>query len=171
MLRKSLLGRVATAIAGLGLLLPAGVNAAEAPVTAAVRQVGTDVTLQNGHFHGQFVNAQGGAVAGATVVVRQRGVEVARTVTNEQGQFAAALQPGLYEVTVGSQTDTVRVWDAQVAPPAARGSALFVAGDQSRGQCGCNCFDYTAMAAIGIGTAALVVGIIALDQADNNQSN
>jgi hypothetical protein len=173
MLRHSLWGRAAVAVAGLGLMIPNVPAQAEVAARPAVRTIGQDVLLQAGVLQGQYVDAQGAGVAGAKVTVLQRGAVVAQTQTNELGAFQVALPQGAYEVAVGSEVQVVRVWDAQMAPKSAREAITFTAGQQLRGQC-CDDINYLGLAAIGIGTAALVVGIIALDEANDakkNQSN
>ncbi len=171
MLKKSLLTHLMVAAAGIGLLLPAApVVAAEPTPVVAARQIGMDVVLDAGHVKGQYVNTQGAALEGATVIAGQRGIEVARTTTNANGQFRLALRPGIYDLTVGAKTETIRVWSADAAPPAARSTATLVEGSTVRGQNG-PLIDPVAAAAIAIGTTGVVLGAVALDRANNNQSN
>lgn len=156
---------VLAAIAGTGpLMISSGSYAADKGTVANVRQMGVDVTLQGNVFSGQFVTTQGAAVAGATVTISQRGQEVARTVTNAEGQFSTALRPGIYDVVVGSERETVRVWSSDSAPPTARPAATFVAGDVVRGQL--EEIDFTALTAATIFGTALTIGITELDGSD-----
>ncbi|MCA9032123.1 MAG: carboxypeptidase regulatory-like domain-containing protein [Planctomycetaceae bacterium] len=168
-MRKSIFAKVAVAIAGLGLLAPATpAFAADSVPAATVRHIGTDVVLRSGQLNGIHVDSQGKAIAGAAVVVGQRGEEVGRTVTDANGQFRLDVRPGIYEVQIGEWTETVRVWSAEVAPPSARQSATVVAGNAVRGQF--SELDMVGFTAMGIGTAGLIIGIIALDRTSTPQS-
>ena len=166
MLRHSMWGRAAAAVAGLGLMFPCLPAQAELPARPAVRTIGQDVLLQSGVLQGQYLNAQGAGIAGAKVTVLQRGEVVAQTQTTEQGAFRVAVQPGMYEIAVGSETQTVRVWDAASAPKSAREGVTFTAGQQVRGQFG-DGVNVLGVTAVVLGTAALVVSIIALDEAND----
>lgn len=173
MLRHSLLGRAAVAVAGLGLMIPSLPLQAEAPARPAVRTIGQDVLLQSGVLQGKYLNSQGAGIAGAKVTVLQRGEAVAQTQTNELGTFQVAVQPGAYEIAVGSEVQVVRAWDTEMAPKSAREAVTFTAGQQLRGQF-CDDINYLGITALGVGIAGLTVGIIALDQANDakkNQSN
>ena len=58
---------------------------------------------------------------GALVVIGQRGVEIARTITDRQGRYEIGdLQAGQYVVVSGNVGRVVRLWETAVAPPAAR---------------------------------------------------
>ncbi|MEZ5941574.1 MAG: carboxypeptidase-like regulatory domain-containing protein [Planctomycetaceae bacterium] len=162
-MRKSFFAKVAVAIAGLGLLAPATPSfAADAVPAASVRHIGTDVVLRSGQLSGIHVDSQGKAIAGAAVIVSQRSEEIGRTVTDANGQFRVSVQPGIYEVQIGESTETVRAWSSEVAPPSARQSATIVAGNALRGQLGE--IDMVGYTAVGIGTAGLIIGLIALDR-------
>lgn len=89
----------------------------------------TDVTLDDtGQFLGQIVDAQGQPRGGVLVVLRQGHREVARTLTDTQGQFAVVNVPaGLYQLDVGSTRAVYRVWTAETAPPHASQQAVLVA--------------------------------------------
>lgn len=164
MLRKNFFAHVVAGIACLGTLSPITQIQAAEPV-AVSQQLALDASLHEGQLQGQFVTTQGRPLAGAQVVVSQRGTEVSRTSTNAQGQFTVALRPGLYDVTVGQDTQTVRVWSTEVAPPTAKQSVTFVQGQAVRGQFGGDnpLIPYTAL---GIGTAGFIVGLIAINQDD-----
>lgn len=95
----------------------------------------TDVALQaDGTLVGQVVSPSGAAVPGLSVSLRLAGKEVAATTTDRLGLFAfSGLRSGLYEVRTGRGIGYYRVWDARIAPPSARPSAMIVAVDGADG--------------------------------------
>ena len=131
---------LAVALSCVGMLMAPVATAATAPV--AVRadvQAPRDVALhQGGKLVGQMLDAQGAAIAGATVSVKTAGKEVARAQTDLAGKFqVAGLQGGVHQVATAGQQDTYRLWAPQTAPPAAQqGLMLVTSTDVVRGQ-GC----------------------------------
>jgi len=79
----------------------------------------TDVELKSdSSFQGKPVDARGQVQPNAPVTVQnvQTG-QTLRTTTGADGTFSfQGLQPGVYDVTVGNMTSTVRVWPFQAAP-------------------------------------------------------
>ncbi|QDU57415.1 carboxypeptidase-like regulatory domain-containing protein [Aeoliella mucimassa] len=137
------LQRLAAAIACMGMIVPSAALAAE-PQVQPVQQVqkapvSLDVALDaQGNFKGQLVDAQGVAQKGVEVAMLYNGREVTRSVTDEQGKFAApVLRGGQYEVVAQGQVASYRVWNAGQAPPMARPAALMITNaDVVNGQFG-----------------------------------
>lgn len=134
----------AAAVAGLGLLLPSGVLAADASRAAvaagsaegpAILDVGLG---DGGKLAGQVLNAQGEPLAETMVTVRCSGVDVASAITDAGGSFSArGLTGGVYEVNAAGGSGMFRLWTANASPPSAQSRVLIVAGQQvSRGQGG-----------------------------------
>jgi hypothetical protein len=110
--------------------------AAEKAVTKASF---SDVTLGSGNsFHGRFVNSQGEAVEGASVRLLQNNKVVAETSTTKSGEFEVSnLKPGNYTVQAGQKSALVRMWDKEIAPPAAKEQVVMISdGNLVRGQLG-----------------------------------
>lgn len=132
----------AVALATLGLMLPAPQVQAASGKALNVKTVDAsmlDIGLQaDGAFAGRVVDHTGTAANHAEVIVRQGSKEVARTTTDAQGRFAVkGLRGGVYEVASGKTVGTYRVWQSEVAPPAAKEQALLILGENgARGQFG-----------------------------------
>ncbi|MBC8116239.1 MAG: carboxypeptidase regulatory-like domain-containing protein [Candidatus Saccharimonas sp.] len=149
------------ALAAVGVVCPQ-LQAVAAGPKSAVRTVAANSVLdigltQGGTFTGRVVDHTGAALEGATVVVKQGKTEVTRTITDKQGSFVATnLKGGVYTVASGATEGTYRVWTEKTAPPSANGQALLVLGqNNTRGQCGCACYDgTTVLLAAGVGLAA-----------------
>lgn len=104
------------ALLALSLLIqPIASTQAEQSATSQI----TDVELKSdASFQGKPIDAQGQVQPNTPVTVQnvQTG-QVVRTTTAEDGTFGIQnLQPGVYDVTVGSMTSTVRIWPFQAAP-------------------------------------------------------
>ena len=100
----------------LGLLIqPVATTQAQQPGASQV----TDVELKSDNsFQGKPVDARGQVQPNTPVTVQnvQTGQTV-RTTTAADGTFGIQnLQPGVYDVTVGRMTSTVRIWPFQAAP-------------------------------------------------------
>jgi hypothetical protein len=173
MIKSSFLRASVAALTTLGLMLATPhVQAATQPSQKVQVQVTDakvlDISLrQHGAFQGRVVDHTGAAVNGAEVVIRQGQKEIAKTVTNEHGQFAVAgLKGGVYEVASGKTVGTYRVWQEAAAPPSAKEQALLVLGQNGeRGQFGALGGGVLLLTAVAI--AALVISIIALDEAND----
>ncbi len=123
----------------VGLVVPQQLMAVPpvAPKVVQASEVAVDVMLNaEGAFTGRVINDQGNAVDGAEVVFRQGEEVVAKTVANSEGQFTlAGLKSGLYVADAAQGQAAFRVWEASMAPPAARSEGVLVAGKQVlRGQ-------------------------------------
>ena len=119
-------------------LMSVPVVAVEASVSAldTNRQV-LDLQLgEHGSFLGKLVDRQGQGLANVDVQILTKHAVVASVKTNDEGIFKAqGLNAGEMAVRVGGLTQMVRVWNPDMAPPAASHGALFVVGDAVRGQC------------------------------------
>lgn len=127
-------GRIAAAVACLGLLMPQGALAAPAAKVAS-----NDVALRTGGtFVGQVVNAQGKPLTKTAVSVTLGDKEIVRTTTDKNGVFAAkGLRGGQYNVVAGGGVATYQLWAENTAPPVAAKGALIVTGQEVvAGQCG-----------------------------------
>lgn len=174
---------LAVTLACLGMMFPQGrilaatPAGAEKPVAKAPAVKGPiDVALaKGGMFQGRLVDDQGKSIEGAAVTVRQAGRVVAETATREDGRFEVKnLRGGIYQVKAGKVDGVCRLWSADTAPPSAANEVTVVSSTKIvRGQeecCGCfypGTVNPWVVAALGIGTAALVVGIVALDKAND----
>lgn len=111
--------RLVPALLALGLLIQP-VSSTQAQ-QAANTQI-TDVELKSdSSFQGKPVDARGQIQPNAPVTIQnvQTGQTI-RTTTAADGTFAVQnLQPGVYDVTVGRMTSTVRIWPFQAAPAGA----------------------------------------------------
>ena len=142
MKRLRLLQHVASGIAGLGLVLPSGVMAAQPAATSVAARAAqspavVDVALgDGGTLVGQVVDGQGVPLPRTAVSLRSAGTDLASTLTDEKGSFSVAgLKGGILEVQAAGGTSAVRVWTAGASPPSANHAVLIVAGDPvARGQ-------------------------------------
>ena len=162
------------ALAALGVVFPQFPAMAAGPKTATkpvVRTVAANTVFdigltKDGAFIGRVVDHTGAAMEGAEVVVKQGKTEVARTITDKQGTFVASnMKGGVYTVASGATEGTYRVWTENATPPSAKGQALLVLGQNgARGQEGY--FNDAGVWVVGaIATAGLIVGIVALKEA------
>lgn len=119
--------RFLAAIACVGMLVPQSALAEASHIDQVA-----DVALRDGGlFVGKVVNAHGKPIADTEVTLRQAGVEVAATKTNQEGVFAAqGLRGGQYEVVADGGSVAYRLWAPETAPPAASTSALVVTGGE-----------------------------------------
>lgn len=156
-------------LAGLNLAVPQALTFAGEPAASKARRTAADVVLSaQGELQGRIVTSAGTPVDGAKLTLTQNGKTVATTVSGEKGEFRVAkLKGGLYQVSTGTRPLLVRAWSQDAAPPSARPSATIVQGDVVRGQDEWDYFETDEMVIAGIATAGLVVGIIALVQADD----
>ena len=160
-------------------LLLAGVTMVHAPVvtfaadsvanvTAAPIAAGqpSDFMLSTGGLlGGHLLDGAGQPIDGAVVEVRQNGEKMAHAVTKQDGTFAfSGLTAGRYELATIHGVRPVRMWDAEIAPPAAKSQVVLVAREgEVRGQFGLFC-DPVATAGLGVGIAGLVLGAVAVGQ-------
>ncbi|HEX4142986.1 MAG TPA: carboxypeptidase-like regulatory domain-containing protein [Pirellulales bacterium] len=153
----------AAGVAAVGLILPAGVFAADvapasAPATVEQRAQVLDIALgQGGVLSGQVVDGQGLPMPGTVVTLRTAKGQVASSHTDTDGRFQVhGLGGGLYEVTAAEQSGTFRLWTAEASPPSAVKEVMLVAGGPiARGQ-------YFNRGQWFGGTGSLIGGVIIL---------
>ncbi|HTM54316.1 MAG TPA: carboxypeptidase-like regulatory domain-containing protein [Pirellulales bacterium] len=131
-------------ISVFGTLLPTptvcaqDVAPASPPATAAAAEPAVlDISLQQGGIlSGVVVDGQGAPMIEKEVTVLQSGKVVARTTSNAKGEFAVrGLRGGVYQVIAGQGGTTLRAWEGNAAPPAAKPGAMIVgSGSVVRGQ-------------------------------------
>ena len=146
----------------------------------------SDVSLdQHGDLHGTFVNSGGLPQAGILVVARQDKLDPRTARTDAKGDFQlAGLKGGNWNITVGSKTSWVRVWTADVAPPAAKSSLLLTrkvlanpTATVIRGQSPDGgllaAFDTGTLFSVGAGVAGITLGVIGISEASeaNDQAD
>jgi len=164
----SLAQGAAVALATLGLMFPApSLQAAQGAQKMTVQTTNAailDIGLEQGVFAGRVVDHTGTPAKNAEVTVRQGSHEVAKTTTDANGRFAVkGLRGGVYEVASGKTVGTYRVWQSEVAPPAAKEHALLILGENgARGQFGGGGGGVIIIAAAVI--ASLIISAIALDR-------
>ena len=101
------------------------------PITAAEVRPMDVVLATNNVLVGQVLDAQGLAVAETEVVVTQGKQEVARTLTNQLGEFAVTLpRGGVYLVVSNRSAQVVRTWTPAAAPPMAAERAVLAERDE-----------------------------------------
>lgn len=152
-------------LAALGIVAPQGpVMAADAPraVAKADAKLAADVVLMDGAFTGRVVDHSGTPIKNREVVVKAGDKVVAKATTDDKGVFAVAgVRPGTYSATAGNATGNFRVWNESVAPPAAKGHALLVLGENgARGQFGA--VDPTLVLLTGAVIATVIISAISL---------
>jgi len=122
---------VAAALSCVSMLI-SPVAMAATPMAAPV-----DVALhEGGVLVGQVVDAQGRAVAQASVSLQSRGQEIARAQTDQTGRFRVEkLRGGVYQVASANHQGVYRFWAPKTAPPSAQPGLMMVsASDVVRGQ-------------------------------------
>jgi hypothetical protein len=131
----------------------------------------TDVVLhEGGVLVGQLVDAQAQPLAGQQISLRQANHVVATVETNKQGRFAVrGLRSGIYALETSNARGMVAAWNANAAPPTAHQAVLLTSVNEVvRGQVPIECegggVGWAEATAIGLGTAGVVIGIIALNQ-------
>jgi hypothetical protein len=176
MMTISHLQRAAAGLAVAGLLLPpASVSAAPQQKAVTVKTVAAavaDVALTpQSALRGRVVDHSGAPQSHREVVVRQGQTIVARTSTDRAGEFTVAnLKGGAYEVASGATVGHYRLWTDQAAPPKTGEQALLVLGENgARGQFGM--IGDGTMIIFATAIAALILGIIALDEANENDGS
>jgi hypothetical protein len=156
----------------------AGGGSLHADATASSSSGIIDVMLTpDGRTHGWLLEGTGQPVDGAIVVLRQRGADVARAVTDTHGYYEFAdIHSGVYQLQVGDQRCVIRVWAPGSAPPAARPHLTFVRADSVvRGQSGMQRALYDDPGRLaGLGMIGLTLGtitVIGIEATENEQSD
>lgn len=166
----------AITMAMLGLLCPqfalaSGAGDANRP---SFQLTPRDVKLgEGGALNGQVVDRQGMPVVGTRIVVGQSGKTVADAQTDRNGYFRiAGLRSGVYSVATTRSVAVYRVWQSNVAPPAATSSALLVNGEEViRSQQGGSIVAWLANPLVLGGLTVTAIAIpLALDDDDDEAS-
>ena len=167
----SVLKGLAVSVACCGLILPQPLLAgaqrpAAKPAPRAEATAPADIALTaGGTLTGQVVDGQGRGLDGAAVSLRQGDREIARTLSNRDGFFSVTnLRGGTYQVIAGQKVQMYRLWSPNTAPPSARSRALLVSAPQVVRGNGGGCGDMLCLAALGLGAAGTILGIIALSE-------
>jgi hypothetical protein len=133
--------------------------------TVKAPQVADVALTAGGTVAGKVVDAQGKGVDGAVVSVVYGKTEVAKTVTDKDGNYSVKnLRGGVHAIVAGQQAKLFRFWAADTAPPQTRDLALIVSSKGTvRGQSCCgeggllNATNLCCLATLGVGIATLVV--------------
>ncbi len=173
MLKNSLYARIVACAAGVAMIMPAmPVSAAPQTASKEVRQ-GTDLVITQGKLNGKLLDANGKPVEGAVVTVAKNGKEVARTVTKVDGSYTVTeLSSGNHTISMAEGQFPVRLWSKAAAPAAAK-DQFTVAQTAVRGQFvdGEGYPIWSHVLPLAVAVAALVVGFVALDEAQDNNNN
>jgi hypothetical protein len=95
-------------------------------VQPAVADVGLSA---GGTVTGQVVDPHGRPLEGQLVSIRTTEGEVAKAVTDRNGNFVvSSLAGGVYHVAAGQGQNIFRFWAPETAPPSARPQAVVVSG-------------------------------------------
>lgn len=163
----------AMSLAALGMVMPPGQvfaqDQAAAPrvIAKADTRLAADVVLLNGAFTGRVVDHAGTPLKNKEVTVKQGEKIVGRGMTNDKGVFAISnVRPGNYTASSGNTEGTFRVWNEEVAPPAAKGHALLVMGENgARGQFGA--VDPTLILLTAAVIASVIISAITLNKVND----
>ncbi|HBN78868.1 MAG TPA: hypothetical protein DD473_24265 [Planctomycetaceae bacterium] len=161
-MKISFLKSAVAGLACLGMAMPTQIMAEGVSTNQVASKVQiADVALTQGMLNGKVVDSQGQIINGTVVKVSLGSKVVGSAVTNANGEFAVSnLDSGLYQVSTSQSQSVVRLWDGEVAPPAAKSKVLIVNGATVRAQD--NPFDYvvlgTAVVGVALGGAALADG-------------
>ncbi len=97
----------------------------------------SDVSLSvGGRLQGAVVDVQGIPIAGAPVVVRQKGRAIVRTTSDAAGRFRfRGLRGGVHQIVAAHGSGLYRLWTQRTAPPSSGNGVLIITkGDVLRGQ-------------------------------------
>jgi hypothetical protein len=118
------------------------------------------------------VDPQGAGLAGQRVTLVQGDRPVAVADTNDGGYFALRAGTGMYAITVAGGMHFCRVWNASVAPPAARQGVLIVVGGPTvRGQGWYEAMAQRPMLTYTLIAAAIVVPVATLGATDHHPAS
>ena len=150
--------RLLLTLAVLGLLLPSPQTILAAQLQAGAEKqeaVLIDLALgENGVLRGQFLNANGQAVANSTVHLHDGQNLLAAKKTDEEGNFEFEnVHGGIYAVFNEQSFAGVRAWAPKTAPPSASSGILLVEGTTQRAN---------YLEAFGIGGLIVLGGILAI---------
>jgi hypothetical protein len=151
-------------LACLGLTIGhADVLAGPKTKTTASKLKISDVSLDSkGIFNGIVADKDGRPIGLSEVVIAQGKRVVAKTKTNERGEFQVAkLRGGNYQVVVAKQIGHVRLWKNGTAPPKAMQQALLISRPVVRGQSAIGSLGgATGLFNLAAGVTAVTLGIV-----------
>lgn len=138
MANSSTWGRVLTALAITGLILPMAPAAAQHSASAEKSAVRDVELAYGGLLVGRLTDANGRPLANVPVSLLSAGKQLAATHTDDEGVFAVAkLRGGVHEIATAESVEVCRLWAPGTAPPGAPQSVEVVApGEVVRGQYG-----------------------------------
>ena len=174
---RRLVRAAAASLSAVGILFPqlpamAQSGAPQARIVAkSDAKLAADIVMQEGAFTGRVVDHQGAPQTNREVLVKQGDKSVAKVKTDDKGQFRVKnLRPGTYTATAENTVGNFRVWNEQTAPPAAKGHALLVLGQNgARGQFGS--VDPTLVLLTAGVIAAVIISAITHDKVNNIEDN
>ena len=149
---------VALGLATLGLCIP---RIATAETTKQAPVV-TDVILhQGGVLVGHVVTTEHTTVGNVQVALYVKDKQIATSTTDKNGRFFFhGLNNGVYEMAASNGRGVYRAWKENVAPPAAKPSALIVSGsDVVRGQQPAAGFGIMPLIVAGLAATAIAVPV------------
>ena len=128
---------MAAAAAVVMMIGPHPIFAAQTQTNANSQAVISDIRLASGGLlEGRLVDSQAQPVENALVTILHDRLEIARAKTDANGAFqVGGLRGGVHQIAGPSGTATCRLWQAGMAPPSARSSAIIItSGPLVRGQ-------------------------------------
>ena len=139
---------------------PAAASKTSVNKTAEVKTISDIELAAGGTFKGQVLNAEGLALGGVELTLHQGTEQVARTVTDQDGQFAVSnLRGGVYQVNAENTQEIYRLWSEGTAPPAAEQEVAIVSSPEVvRGQIGG--VDVITATALALAITGVVFAII-----------
>lgn len=164
MRKNTLLNRIASIAACVGMLLTGVSSAFEGNRTPIAR----DVEISSrGTLQGQVLTPAGAPVANAAVRLAWQGTPVAETKTTAEGRFViSGVRSGVHELSVGASQSSVRLWKNGTAPANALQTISVTENEQVvrgqfadggvRGQTSSTFLTIAAVAGVAVGTTALV---------------
>lgn len=164
-------GRWLSGIAAMAMMASPLIAAETASRLAKAERV-VDVTIsKQGALIGQVLSAAGQPLEKAEIVAIAHKQIVAQTQTDDRGVFQLPVgTAGVYQLVVGKQQLTVRLWQAELAPPATHDSLLCVTQEatvRGQGASRLKCW-LTNPCVIGLGIATAVVIPLVVDEIDDD---
>lgn len=121
---------MAAAAAVVMMIGPHPLLAAQTQTNAKSQAAISDIRLASGGLlEGRLVDSQAQPVENASVAILHDRLEIARAKTDANGAFQiGGLRGGVHQIAGPSGTATCRLWQAGMAPPSARSSAIIITG-------------------------------------------
>ena len=140
MSQQRMFARALAVVLSTNLCFP--VVAAESTVAELKLQPNAALQMQlasGGVLQGRVVDRQGTPQPNLAVkIVGKHAATVSKT--DQDGLFATSgLQSGDYRISVANESQMIRAWNAETAPPHTKQTALLIVGTTVRGQCAADC--------------------------------